>query len=87
MGNAALATQTGGVTVPGAVVQLVSHKLSELTGAGDDDVGRRAELLTRDYLMQMVNKAEGGDPVADFAWDMGSDSEGIYRLYFFVKKV
>lgn len=87
MGNAALATQTGGVTVPGAVVQLVSDKLSELTGAGDDDVGRRADLLTRDYLMQMVNKAEGGDPVADFAWDMGSDSEGIYRLYFFVKKV
>ena len=88
MGNAALGTQTGGVTVPGAVVQLVSNKLSELTGAGDDDVGRRADLLTKDYLIQMANQGEGGDPVADFTWDnMGSGSEGIYRLYFFVKKI
>jgi hypothetical protein len=85
-GNVALGAKTG-VTVPGNILQLVSDGLSSLAGASDDTVGRRADLLTRDYLMQMVNKAEGGDPVADFTWDMGSSDEGIYRLYFFVKKV
>lgn len=87
MGNAALASQTGGVAVPGEVVQLISDKLSELTGAGDDDVDRRAELLTMDSLIKMGHQAEGGDPVADFTWDMGSSNEGRYRLYFFVRKV
>ncbi|MGI0494255.1 LGFP repeat-containing protein [Alkalinema pantanalense CENA528] len=85
-GNVALGASTG-VTIPGGILQQVSNGLSNLLGAGDDTVGRRAELLTRDYLMQMVKKAEGGDPVADFTWDMGHDDEGIYRLYFFVKKV
>jgi hypothetical protein len=85
MGNQALASQTGGVSVPGEVVKLLSQKLSELTGAGDDDVGRRADLLTQDYLIQMARKAEGGDPVADFTWDLGGGSEGRYRLYFYVR--
>ena len=85
-GNVALGAKTG-VTVPGNITQLVSDGLSNLAGTGDDTVSRRADLLTRDYLMQMVNKAESGNPVADFTWDMGSDSEGIYRLYFFVKKI
>ncbi|NJR55465.1 MAG: hypothetical protein HC768_13390 [Acaryochloris sp. CRU_2_0] len=87
MGNAALASQTGGVSVPPEVVKLMSNKLSELVGAGDDDVGRRAELLTRDYLIQMARQTEGGDPKADFTWDLGSNSQGRYRLYFFVRKV
>lgn len=87
IGNAALASQTGGVAVPGEVVKLLSNKLSELTGAGDDDVGRRAELLTMDSLIKMAKQAEGGDPVADFTWDMGSSSQGRYRLYFFVRKI
>jgi len=86
LGNAALKAKTG-VAVPSEVVQLVSNKLSELIGAGDDDVGRRAELLTKDALIHMARQAEGGDPVADFTWDLGSDSEGIYRLYFFVRKI
>jgi hypothetical protein len=85
-GNVALGAATG-VVIPGGILQQVSNRLSELLGAGDDTVGRRADLLTRDCLIQMVTKAEGGDPMADFTWDMGSDSEGIYRLYFFVKKV
>jgi uncharacterized protein with LGFP repeats len=84
--NVALGASTG-VSIPGNILKGVSHGLSEIVGAGDDTVGRRAELLTRDYLIQMVNKAESGDPVADFTWQMGSDSEGIYRLYFYVKKV
>lgn len=87
VGNAALASQTGGVSVPPEVVKLMANKLSELVGAGDDDVGRRAELLTRDYLVQMARQPEGGDPTADFTWDLGSNSEGRYRLYFFVRKV
>ena len=86
LGNKALQVKTG-VAIPDEVLKQVANGLSSLTGAGDDDVGRRADLLTRDYLIQMATKAEGGDPVADFTWDMGSDSEGIYRLYFFVKKV
>lgn len=87
LGNAALASQTGGVAVPAEVVKLMSNKLSELVGAGDDDVGRRAELLTQDDLIQLAKKAEGGDPKADFTWDLGSNSEGRYRLYFFIRKV
>ncbi|MBD2099574.1 hypothetical protein [Leptolyngbya sp. FACHB-261] len=87
MGNAALATQTGGVTVPGEVVNLLSNKLSELTGAGDDDVGRRADLLTRDFLIQMANRSEGGDPVSDFDWGLGRKGEGRYALFFFVRKI
>jgi hypothetical protein len=86
LGNKALQSQTG-VSVPGEVVQLLSDKLSDLIGAGDDTVGRRADLLTKDFLIQMANKAEGGNPVSDFTWDIGSDSQGIYRLYFFVKRV
>lgn len=85
-GNVALGAKTG-VTVPGNILQQVSDGLSALAGAGDDTVGRRADLLTRDYLIQMANQAEGGDPVTDFTWDMGSGSQGIYRLYFFVKKI
>ena len=86
LGNTALKAKTG-VSVPGEVVNLISNGLSELVGAGDDDVGRRAELLTKDYLIRMAKQAESGDPVADFTWDLGSDSEGIYRLYFFVRKI
>jgi hypothetical protein len=87
MGNAALASQTGGVAVPAEVVKLMANKMSELIGAEDDDVGRRAELLTQDYLIQLARKMESGDPKADFTWTIGSNSEGIYRLYFFVRKV
>ncbi|MBD2099164.1 hypothetical protein H6F90_29300 [Trichocoleus sp. FACHB-591] len=86
VGNTALKLKTG-ASVPSEVVKLISNKLSELVGAGDDDVGRRAELLTKDNLIRMARQAESGDPVADFTWDLGSDSEGIYRLYFFVRKV
>jgi hypothetical protein len=87
LGNKALGGQTGGITIPGEVVNLLADKLSELIGAGDDDVGRRADLLTKDYLMQMANNTEGGDPTADFFWELGSDDEGIYRLYFFVRRI
>jgi hypothetical protein len=87
VGNAALASQTGGVSVPPEVVKLLSNKLSELVGAEDDDVGRRAELLTRDDLVRMARQAESGDPKADFTWDLGSNSQGRYRLSFFVRKV
>lgn len=85
-GNKALKASQG-VAVPDKVVKLLADKLSELTGAGDDDVGRRAELLPKNYLIQMARQIESGDPVADFTWDLGSDSEGIYRLYFFVRKI
>jgi LGFP repeat len=87
LGNAALGSQTGGVTVPAEVVNLLANKLSELVGAGDDTVGMRSELLTQSYLLNMAAKGEGGQPVADFTWDIGKGSEGIYRLYFFVRRV
>lgn len=87
LGNKALASQTGGVGVPDKVVQLMADKLSELVGAGDDDVGRRSELITQNDLIRMARQDEKGDPKADFTWDLGSNSEGRYRLYFFVRKV
>lgn len=86
-GNAALARQLGGVSVPHEVLKLVSNQLGKLVGVGDDDVGRRAELLTQNYLIQMARKEERGDPASDFTWDLGSNGEGRYRLYFFVRRV
>jgi hypothetical protein len=87
VGNTALGTQTGGVTVPPEIVNLLADKLSELTGAADDHVGLKSELLTKATLLSLANKAEGGTPTSDFSWDIGSDDEGIYRLFFFVKRV
>ncbi len=87
VGNTALASQTGGVSVPPEVVKLLSDKLSELVGAGDDDVGQRASVLTQDDLIRMARKTESGDPKSDFTWDIGRQGEGRYRLYFFVKKI
>ncbi|BAS56322.1 MULTISPECIES: hypothetical protein [Leptolyngbya] len=85
-GNSALNSQTG-VSVPETVEMFIANKLSELVGAGDDDVGRRAELFTKERLIQLANQGEGGDPIADFTWEMGSPSEGRYRLYFFVRRI
>jgi hypothetical protein len=87
MGNAALKANTG-VAVPPGIVDSIADGLSELTGAGDDYVGQRAELLTKATLLDMANRRESGNPVSDFSWDVGNDdAEGSYRLFFFVRRV
>jgi hypothetical protein len=87
IGNAALKAKTG-VEVPSGLVNSIANGLSELTGAGDDYVGQRAELLTKATLLDMANRREGGNPVSDFSWDVGNDDdEGSYRLFFFVRAV
>jgi hypothetical protein len=86
-GNVALKAKTG-VAVPSEIVDLVADGLSDLTGAADDYVGQRAELLTKATLLDMANRREGGSPVSDFSWDVGNDdAEGGYRLFFFVRSV
>jgi hypothetical protein len=85
LGNAALGATTG-VVVPPALVDTISKGLSEVIGTGDDRVGHRASPISTNELINMALRPEGGDPTSDFTWDLGSDSEGIYRLYFFVKR-
>lgn len=88
VGNKALGTQTGGVTVPQEIVELLADSLSDLTGAGDDDVGMRSELLTKATLLGLANRGENGNPLSDFNWVVGNDpDEGSYRLFFFVRRV
>lgn len=82
-GAAMAATGTAALgTVANAVIDVLSPALSALSGAGDDTVGRHTRVITLLDLAKWSLETDSGDIAHDLSFDLGSDSEGIYRLFF-----
>lgn len=82
------ATAAGGpagtaiASVAGPVAELLGGKLSELTGAADDDVDSFTAILDYGTLAHLVATPETGEVPHDLMYVKGSDSEGRYEIFF-----
>lgn len=80
------AAAAAGTPVADKVLAELSKGMSRILGAGDDTVGTLQRMITRDELINFANKPNDPDPAvpvpADYSFDLGSDSEGRYRVFF-----